>query len=306
MEETMDYRYNNGRKPVNRNAVARLIIWTLILVLLIGFWSCSSLFIGGGIIRGGKLSIYTYDDEGSYSVGNGELSNVVTSLDIDWIDGDVKIIPSDGDKIVIAEDYDGEEDGRRLRWKMENGELKIKYQASGWKNPLGTTQGKKLTVEIPKAMLTAMKRLNVVLVSADLSVTDAVFEEADFVVVSGRLNLYGRFDRLDVETVSGDIRLEGTYKNIEVEGVSAKIEMYFWEDVTTVDVETVSGDVSVFLPKTVSGFEAAIDSLSGSLRVADFDDLTRTRDYCRYGDGSIKINVDGVSGSLKIGKIVAE
>ncbi len=55
-------------------------------------------------------------------------------------------------------------------------------------------------------------------------------------------------------------------------------------------------------PEETTGFEATVDAVSGTVRVHDFDGVTQTKDYCRFGDGSVKINVDAVSGNLKIDK----
>ena len=252
------------------------------------------------------FNTYRYDDADTYTVASGRTTDKITSLDIDWIDGQVKVIPTDGNEVIISEDYQGDKEARRMRWKVENEELIIKYCASG--NFLGTNslKNKNLTLEIPRTMLAAMAEVKINLVSADLNVTDMTARELEIEVVSGVVALQGiSVGALDVETVSGNITVEGTVKNIDLEGVSARMALHLTAQTATVDVGTVSGDVAIYLPADVSGFEAVVDAVSGSVNVSGFENVTNAKGYCRYGDGGIRINMDAVSGGLKIEKAVS-
>lgn len=294
------------KKSVNKSAVVRIVIWSVVLALMVGLLTCAFVFGGDGFIFGINFNAYTYENADSYSVGNGESADTITSLDIDWVDGSVKIIPTDGDKITVTEDYDGDEDARRLRWKVEDGELTVKYQASGWGSLMKVSRGKNLTVEVPKAMLEAMNETDIVVVSADLTVNGMVSKEIDIDVVSGAVTLSEcRTDSLDIETVSGNIKYSGVIGEGDFDGVSATVELHL-DDVDALNIDTVSGDVSLFLPEATEGFEVMMDAVSGSINVHGFDGLTQSKGYCRFGDGSVKINVDAVSGSLKIEEVVAD
>ena len=294
------------KKKVNGGAVTRIVIWSVVLVLLTGVLLGALLLGGDGFIFGISLGGYVYEDADSYNVGNGESADAITALDIDWVDGSVSIVPTDGDKITITEDYSGDKDELRLRWKVENGRLTVKYRKSGRFGLDKDNRGKALTIGVPRTVLEAVSKMDIDIVSADLLVTGITVHDADVDMVSGDVMISGIFDKLDIDTVSGDIKLEGSAKNVDVDGTSATIELFLTEIPATVDVDTVSGNVSILLPDGTSGFEAIVDAVSGSVYVNDFENVTKTKDYCRFGDGSVKINMDAVSGDLKIGKVSAD
>ena len=292
------------KKTVNKGAIVRIVIWSVVLLLLVGVLSCAMLMNGEWSFYGFSLGGYDYD-AANYYMGNGATKETVKSLSVDWPAGKVIIMPSDTEEVVITEEFNGEDD-LRLRWCVENGELKIKYRS-----PIGfgnvSAPSKKLTVAIPATMLEAMDEVELTLVSADLTIMGMSADDADIVVVSGRVDMScGFINSFDLETVSGNVKFAGAVKEADFEGVSAKIELYLDDRSSAVNLDTVSGDVSVFLSETVSGFEAKVDAVSGSVRVSGFDGLTQSKDYCRYGDGSIKIKADAVSGNLKIEKLPAE
>ena len=295
---------SENKKKVNGSAVARIAIWAVVLVILTGIFVCVMLMGEEGYMFGINLGGYRYEDADSYQVGNGESSESVTSLDIDWIDGNVNVVPSSGDKVVISEDYKGDEDALRLRWKIEGGKLTIKYQKSGWSALFKKTSGKTLTIEAPQAMLDKMNKVDLSLVSADLLMTGMTALETDIELVSGDVVMNGSFGQLDIDTVSGDVKLEGCIKSAEIDGTSAVIELRLVETPKEIEVDTVSGNVSILLPENVKGFEVDLEAVSGRLYADGFDGLTQIKNQCIYGDGSLKINVEAVSGNLKIGRHV--
>ena len=280
------------------------MLFRSVLVILVGVFVGALLMDGQWSVSGISVGRYHYDDDG-YSVGSGSTREMVTSLSADWPAGEISIVPSDTDEVVITEEFDGDED-LRLRWCVENGVLQIKYR-SPVKFGNTSAPSKKLTIAIPEDMLTSMSDVELELVSADLSIEGMSAHDVDIMIVSGKVDVQcGVIDSLDVETVSGDVKVTGSVREADFEGVSAELVLHLDDRATAVNLDTVSGDLSVFLPETVSGFEATVDSLSGSVSVDGFDNVTKTRDECRYGDGRVRIEVDAVSGSIKIAKSVAD
>ena len=144
------------KKKVNGGSVARIVIWSVVLVILVGVLVFGLLFNGEWSLQGINIGSYHYDDA-DYSVGSGSTREIVTDLEVFWPAGEVSVVPSTTDEVVITE-----------------------------------------------------------------------------------------------------------------------------------------------------GFEATVDSISGSVSVDGFENVTKTRDECRYGDGRVRIEVDAVSGSIKIAKSVAD
>jgi len=297
------------KKSVNKSAVVRIVIWSVVLAILVGAFVCAMIFEGDNVMFGIHINVsgYKYDDADSYRVGGGESTDTITALDINWIDGSVDIVAVDGDKITISETYDGEDEDKRLRWKVENGKLTVKYCKSGRLTATKKSLNKQLTVEVPRAMLESMSTVDVELVSADLNLRGVKANEMDVESVSGKIMIEGTITELGIETVSGDLDLVGYIERANIEGVSATLKTTLLNDWATLDIETVSGNIEVYLPEsTTTGFEAIMDAVSGSIQVEGFDDLTQKKSYCRYGDGGIRMNVDAVSGNLKIRKIPTE
>lgn len=289
------------KKKINGGAVTRIVIWSVVLAILVGLLACGFVFGGDGMIFGISLGGYTYDDPSSYEVGNIviEGDGSVTSLDIDWVSGRVEIVPSADGSVKITEDYGGDDTDARLRWKLENGRLTVKFRApAGFASWNDKVSAKKLTVEIPVEML---NELQVTTVSADLAVLVSA-KNVEIDSVSGNVEMKGDYSFLEVDTVSGNIGLEGSVREADFDGTSATVTLYLSEQALTLDVDTVSGDVTLVLPANATGFEADIDSVSGSVRVNGFDGVSQSKTHCRWGDGSMKISMDGVSAMLVIKK----
>ncbi len=70
------------KKKVNGGAVARIVIWSVVLVLLVGVFVGVMVFGDDGFIH---LGGYVYEEADSYNVGSGEITDTVTAL-IDKID----------------------------------------------------------------------------------------------------------------------------------------------------------------------------------------------------------------------------
>ena len=72
---------------------------------------------------------------------------------------------------------------------------------------------------------------------------------------------------------------------------------------TELSFDQVNGDVELYLSEEITGFIAEAESLGGGIRIEDFADLTATGDhYTRWGDGSLRIQVNGVNAKLTVKK----
>lgn len=282
------------KRSVSASAVVRIVIWSVVLCMLTGVLLLALLGESDwnfGVI---KLGGFAYDDEG-FSVGNGKTTETVRNIDIDWVSGKVTLVATDGDRVVISEDYNGDEDEHRLRWKIEGGELSVKYRGPSWFGADGLS--KDLTVEIPQTMLDGLDEIHVDAVSAE-QVISLPAKELEIDSVSGTVTVNGDYDLVEIDTVSGNVRFNGTVRDFDISGVSARLELYLAEQANSLDVDTVSGDVEVVLPENATGFRINTDTLSGDVDVRGFDGGSNRR----WGDGSMEINMDGVSAKLIVEK----
>ena len=293
--------YNNHEKkkrPVSASAVVRIVIWSIVLCLLTGLFALAMFretFGHGGISLGFGGDYYN-DDE--FSVGNGTTDRTITALDIDWVAGDVTVAVSDGDRVEIFEDYDGEE-ADRLRWKVEGGELIVKFRKPSWFDEGYADDGKNLTVLIPASMADGLDEIQIETVHSTQDVRVSA-RELELSSVSGSMTVRGDYGTADIETVSGGLDFEGRFKNGNFEGVSAGVNIRLLEQAKTLDMETVSGNLTLVLPESTTGFCVDTDSVSGHTDIRGFN--LESGSNKKWGDGSMKIQMESVSGKLIVEK----
>lgn len=296
----------NEKRPVNKKAVVKIVIWSVVFCLL------GLLLLGGvtGIdtdvtvfgLPGIHLSLggFTYEDANEYSVGNASVEGSVTDLEIVWLAGDITVIPSDTDEIRITEDYSGDDDDLRLRWLLKDGKLTVQFR-----KPVifgkAHAVSKNLTVAIPAAALEAMGEVEITTVSGDVTFTGNA-DELTLDAVEGDLTVKGDIGELEVDAVKGKLTFTGGVRTADMSCVDTTVIMHL-DMAADLSFDQVDGDVELFLSEEITGFTAEAESLGGGIRIEDFTDLTATGDhYTRWGDGSLRIQVNGVNAKLTVKK----
>ncbi len=291
------YNKEEKRNSISASAVARIVIWSVVLVLLLGVFVAAMLAQESSFYLGRILwDDWEYDDD-DFNVGNGAIRAPIRELSIDWVAGSVTVEATDGEEILITEDYDGTKSSHRLRWLVEDGELTVKYAKPSFFG--NTSDSKNLTVSIPRTMLDDLDEIRVAGVSTTQNILVSA-RELDVETTSGSVTVAGNYTSVEMEAVSGDLRFEGTMKQGSFEGVSARVELRLKEQAERLDLESVSGRLTVILPEDTTGFKVVSNRVSGNTEVRGFD--FDNGDSSIWGDGSMRINVDGVSCKLFIEK----
>lgn len=314
----------------------RIIVLAACGLILAGLLICGVAIARGTdirqMIKNGDFSIYSEDLNlgPGISVGNGQYGGndsytvcsggeaqfsaaKVERLDIGWIAGDVEISVYDGDEIKVTESASRAlAENEKLRWKLDDGVLRLRYCALGVCN----VQSKSLTVLIPKTLI--LEELTVDVTSAGLTLNGlSVSGEVNFdsvsggiragelrceglyiSTVSGEAEIDGSMEKLRYSSTSGEIRASGLPEGCQVETdtVSGNTELRFEGCPGDIEADSVSGKVSLYLPGNV-GFELDYDSVSGDLD-CDFPQLRGV-----FGDRVMfSIDVDTTSGDLDIRK----
>ncbi len=256
-----------------------------------------------------------------YSIDKTETINVSkkSKISVNTISSDVNIYQTDGSELIVH--LYGDYTSRR-------GEIALEIQNTGSttivtvKYPKGGVQRTdlKLDIQIPSGY---SDDLSVNGVSSDVTFEceEMMFSDVNVSVVSGTTMINTlHADGLFVNTVSGDVKGRLPSGELDVNGVSAKVTVSGLTE--TVSVNTVSGDVTLFVEKyndikinTTSGdseinleskddFYVKFDSVSGDFECnvpltiikqknSDFEGYSGT-------DNSAEFNVDSVSGDLTI------
>ena len=294
------------KRPVNKSAVVKIVIWSVVFCLLGGILLAG---IAGGVenlnifgLPGVHISFggFTYEDADKYSVGDAAVKATVTDLEINWVAGSITVIPSDTDEIRVTEAYSGDDNDLRLRWRIKNGKLTVQFRKS---TVFGTPNSvsKDLTVAIPAAMLEAMDEVEIHTVSGDVRFTGNA-NEFTLEAVEGNLTVEGDVGDLEVDAVDGNLTFTGSVRTAAVACANTDVTMYL-DMATALSFDQVDGDVHLYLSDEIKGFSAELDSISGEISVEGFDIGSVSGKSTRWGDGSLRIEMDGVGAELEIKKL---
>ena len=287
-------------------------ITLLVAAVLVGLGLCIAVV---GALMGGRISDLrnTYYDgrewhhgdalDGSYTGGEIRVpAEDITALDIDWVAGDVKIMVTDGEEIVVTEHADRGIPAEYALLLEADNTLRIRYSNDVWGIDMPE---KDLTVCLPRTVAENLTAVDLSGVSADFAVDKLTVRESfSFDSTSGKLKtevLTATGAKADVSSVSGKVELDGSFREVKAGSTSGEIDLMLRNAPAAVEVSTVSGEVDVELPAG-TGFTLDYSTVSGELEY-DFP-LTKSKDgkfVC--GDGACRIEVGTTSGSLSVERL---
>ena len=287
---------------MKRNAIARIIIWSLVAVLLtsllvVGISSSPSSFFSGDWSLG-AMGV-TYKNSALYNVGGGTVTDEFQSIEVNWTNGKINIEAYDGEDTVISE-TEVEEKENKLRWRVEDGVLKIQQMAAGMRFGLKKTPKKTLTVKIPSSAAEKLKSVNTDSVSAEVNIIGvAASDKIEIDTVSGGANLKNiKTEKLDIDTVSGNIKAAGEFTELESDSVSGDVTVSSATPLKKLDCDSTSGNIRLTIPKN-SGFTLKADTVSGDISCG-LPTVSESKNRRVCGDGSADFETDTVSGDLII------
>lgn len=281
----------------------------------IGLILLSALFLAShaGCGWGGWNSVYyRYDEADTYLAGGGSLTflDEISLIEVNWVTGSVEIREAEDDVISFSESG-ADAQAYPMYWRNTGTSLQIRFVKN---NTLLKQIRKTLTLFVPRGV--SVSKLKSETVSADCVMSGVAPEEAEFHSVSGNVCVTdgagmrleaetvsgnvsvneSAFDRISVETVSGATAVtpgeNGRYQTLTVSSVSGALNARFDDAVQSIRFDTTSGNALLTMTGLV-GFTAHLDTVSGHIS------SQASKDWV-YGDGSVLIEMDSVSGSLQI------
>lgn len=287
-------------------------ITLFVAAVLVGLGLCIAVV---GVLMGGRISDLrnTYYDgrewhhgaalDGSYTGGEIRVpAESITALSIDWVAGDVKIMVTDGEEIVVTEHADrGIPEEYALCVETDN-TLRIRYSNDVWGIDMPE---KDLTVLLPRTVAENLTAVDLSGVSADFAVGKLTVRDAfSFDTTSGKLEMQSMNApqaKATVSSVSGKVELDGSFREVKAGNTSGEIDLMLRNAPAAVEVSTVSGEVDAELPAG-TGFTLDYSTVSGELE-CDFP-LTKSIDG-KYvcGDGACRMEVGTTSGSLSVERL---
>ena len=287
---------------MKRNAIARIVIWSLVAVLLtsllvVGISSSPSSFFTGDWSLG-AMGV-TYKNSALYNVGGGTVTDEFHSIKVNWTNGKINIEAYDGEDTVISETEVAEKENK-LRWRVEDGVLKIQQMAAGMRFGLKQTPKKTLTVKIPSNVAEGLKAVTSDSVSAEVTITGiSASDKIEIDTVSGGANLKNiKTEKLDIDTVSGSIKAAGEFTELESDSVSGDVTVSSATPLKKLDCDSTSGNIRLTIPKN-SGFTLKADTVSGDISCG-LPTVSESKNRRVCGDGSADFETDTVSGDLII------
>ena len=287
---------------MKRNAIARIVIWSLVAVLLtsllvVGISSSPSSFFSGDWSLGG-IGV-TYKNSALYNVGGGTVTDEFQSIKVNWTNGKINIEAYDGEDTVISETEVAEKENK-LRWRVEDGVLKIQQMAAGMRFGLKQTPKKTLTVKIPSNVAEGLKAVTSDSVSAEVTITGiSASDKIEIDTISGGANLKNiKTEKLDIDTVSGSIKAAGEFTELESDSVSGDVTVSSATPLKKLDCDSTSGNIRLTIPKN-SGFTLKADTVSGDISCG-LPTVSESNNRRVCGDGSADFETDTVSGDLII------
>lgn len=247
-----------------------------------------------------------------------ELSADITGIDIDWPNGDVQLIPYDGETIkTVAVKQTDIAQNKQIEYEIKNDVLYITTSARSIL-PFISENYTDITCKlyIPQEIfLQDQKDISVRTVDGDIKINGLNAGHLSLSSVSGTiltdeitaeritiqttsgdiLNTESQSTVFESSTVSGDTESTMQARELIVESVSGNVSCTAVSMFDRADIQTISGNVTLYLPNN-EGFELNLSTTSGSFSCDKI--LEREGDARIYRSGKIPLNIQTVSGNV--------
>ena len=254
-----------------------------------------------------------YDNSEKYVVGTFDTEEKVTTLNIDWICGDIDLVKKEDSTKIELKEYAELEDDLRVHSYFENGTYFVRFMKSGFRIVNLETEKKKLTVYYPADFENVVVKLT----SGTFKTDKISCNELLVDITSGDVNIdeVSATNKLNVKLTSGDVNFNKvTSANILISFTSGDVNMkninttelnaYLTSGDLNLDFETVSksylemtsGDIRLSFKE--SGATVAIDKTSGDLHFNQYTDLGNQK--YKIGNGEADFRIKLTSGDVYI------
>ena len=183
-----------------------------------------------------------YADGDRYCVGNFTYSAAeVQSVEIDWEGGRLEIEQSDAPELSVMEENPSDEEKKLVHYFLENGELKIRYCASGLKGKIDEFY-KSLRVEIPAGISLDIENLN-----ADVTLGVLTLDEFSISTKNGNVSAEKITCKTgEIETKNGRVSI-GVFAVDEFDAESERGSLCFGFSKPTKGKIDCGGDIKLIL-----------------------------------------------------------
>lgn len=254
------------------NAIVRIVIYSLVILLLIGLL-LAGMGIGSYVISLGS---------GSGETVTGKTGTVradqVKDLEIEWAAGSITIQTGETDEITFSESGNFSED-QAMAYELKGDTLKLQYSKATVQIGFVSIPSKDLVITVPK---------------------DWVCQELELDGASLEMDINGlTIGQLDIDGASNTVTMNGIVNQLDCDGASCEITLNTVETPSRISIDGASCQVNLTLPEDC-GFRVEVEGLSCSFH-SDFTANYSNGRYT-YGDERCYITADGLSCEVNIYK----
>lgn len=280
---------------MKRNAIIRIIAWTISLVILVGVLVAGMNWFRPFTSPLGESEIIPVESSGKLGSAT-VISDDIQEIEIDWVSGNIRLVPANVTSIEVSESAVNDAKYAMV-CKQEGQTLKIEYCKNTTFTDLKNLKfSKDLTILVP--MNWSDRAVKVDAASAKLFVQDLTIREVEVDTASGTCQFdHCTVDTLNVDTASGDVYFEGSLNRLDCDSASAGVQAVLDNVPSEIDMDTASGSVELVLPKN-AGFVVNMDTMSGKFD-SDFPYSAKNGVYVS-GDGACRIDMSSMSGKVSI------
>lgn len=281
---------------MRKNAIARIVIYSLIIAILL-----TMLLFGLGVrnLFGRRYSQVPAETEAVYGqlVSNEKAyfdPQYIQDIEIEWASGSIAIFPADVDQITVSESSVSDSKYAMVL-KQTGDKVTIQFCAADWERGFRINGiDKDLTIMVPHGW--QCRSLEIEAASAAVEVNGLTIQDVEFDGASGKCEFTDcTVGTIDLDTASGDIEFYGSLNILECDAASANFTGVLNNHPTRLDMDTMSGDLDIALPKDC-GFTVNLEGLSTNF-TSDFSTTAKNGGQV-YRDGHCRINISAMSGDV--------
>lgn len=256
---------------MKRNAIARIVIYAILAIVLISIL-CSFLITDGFLIHFGSPNGTIVDGEVTID------SNQVKNIEINWAYGSVEIKTANTDHISISE-VSTEEAKCKMTYKISGNTLNLEYGSDSISVGLGN-------LSVPEKNL-------IIIVPENWVCGELEIDGASLLINIDNITI----EKMDLDGASCSLAFLGSVDHIDIDGASADIRLTCRNRVSTIDVDGTSCNLQLILPQGC-GFAVDVDGISYGFHT-ELPIITEG-DQKVYGDKHCQISIDGISCEVTI------
>ena len=274
-----------------------------ILTGILGMVTASTLCLTG--CSGGFFTFftYTYENGDKYTAGNREITEKITTINIDYVSGDVKLQGTDSDKVSITETSNKElSEEQKVHTWVDGSTLYVRYCKSS-KNLSFFQIEKNLNITIPGSQDLDSMILHISSGNADFSGFTSKTVNAKS--SSGNVTMNCSASDIIIKASSGKVALveDGDAKSIDINSSSGTVNVDQKGSVDSVKIHSSSGSVTAALGK-VGAFDVHVSSGKINVEAEEINDLKSTsssgKNEYKLGKAPATADIHSSSGGVKV------